>query len=127
MLIALLAATQISASWLSVQLDLLSEQSDWCNNMPIHFRDQFFLVNMSRLYFSTRLQGTHETFGLGTKPVENKIISTVVFSALLCHAIIYMYFMHMTWVVDGYPDTSYHLHSMEHRYSETLCKLTQGM
>ena len=38
----------------------LPEQSDWCDNMPIHSHGYAHVlpVSVSRPYFSTRLQGT---------------------------------------------------------------------
>ena len=45
------------------------EQSDWCNNLPIRLYDYtpVLPVNMSRPYFSTRLQGACENLVSGDK------------------------------------------------------------
>ena len=50
----------------SVMMHSLPEQSDWCDNMPIRSYNYtpVLLVNVSRPYFLTRLQGMRKKFGV---------------------------------------------------------------
>ena len=58
-----------SASWLTYKPTLLSDQSDWCDNMLIcsYNYAPVLPVSVSRSYFSTRPQGARQKFGLGTR------------------------------------------------------------
>ena len=63
-----LAPTNLQAGylWWSIAQFTLPEQSDWCDNMPIRSYNYapVLPVNMSRPYFSTRPQDTHEKVGV---------------------------------------------------------------
>ena len=70
----------------------LPEQSDWCDNMPIRSYDYtpVLPVNVSRPYFSTRLQGAHGKFELHTRSVPVSEPHTCNFNVKELHTIAYL-------------------------------------
>jgi len=67
----------------------LPEQSNWYDNMPIHLYNyaQVLPVKVSRPYFSTRLQGARQKFGVGDETMSRGIKKDeyLVFTCKLMH------------------------------------------